>query len=337
MQYSNHNVSHFKLFKQCAVRNIRQILQRTMNLKALFLAATIFVSTAAMAQSTSAAGNGLQRNRIYTAVLSNVKYDKEEKKLDVGNTLGQIASAVINRSAVNISTETPESNANGVVAAILRGMTNTHRIRVTDGTGALDSGESQYDFVIDVMVTKAATTYTTNTVEKTFKDKDGKEYRKKVNVDNYKAHIDVTLCQKDTRTKEIVVSPKFVVNDYNGTGSKSQTMTNALTALSNKVSNYYRRIYPLYANIIEGAKAKKDKQKELYIDLGQAEGAYSGLHMTVYETKQVAGKEARQQLGVIKITEVQGDDISLCKVQKGGKDIKSAIDEGKTLLVVTTD
>lgn len=293
-----------------------------MDLKTLFLAVTLFVPAATFAQSTNAVGEEKQRNQVYSAVLSNVKYDRVEKKLDVGETLGQLANAVLNRSSVNVSTEMPESNANGVVAAILRGLTNTHRIRVTDATDVLVADENKYDFVIDVIVTKAATTYTTNTVEKIVKDKDGKEYRKRVNVDNYKGHIDVTLCQKDTRTKEIVASPKFVVDDLQGTESKSQAMSNALSYLSSKVSRYYRRTYPLTANIIEGVRAKKDKQKEIYIDLGETEGAYKDLHMVVYEIKQAAGKNARQQLGKVKITEVQGDDISLCKVQHGGKDIK---------------
>ncbi len=304
----------------------------------LALAATFFASAEAMAQDANATGGVQQRNRIYTAVVSDVKYDKaEKKKLDVGETLGQIASAVINRSSVNISTETPEDNANGVVAAVLRGLTNTHRLRVTDATGSPDPQESRYDFAIDLIVTKAATDYTTRTVERTMKDKDGKEYKKRVNVDCYKANIDVTLCQKDTRTNEILASPRFVVSDTQGQESKSKAMSDALGRIAWKVGSYYRRAYPLSANIVEGARAKKDKQKEIYIDLGSAEGAYSGLHMTVYESKTVAGSEARHQLGKIKVTEVQGDNISLCKVQKGGKDIKAAIDEGKTLTVVTTD
>ena len=59
--------------------------------------------------------------------------------------------------------------------------------------------------------------------------------------------------------------------------------------------------------------------------------------MAVYVEKQVAGKTARRQLGKVKILEVQGDEVSLCKVQNGSKDIKSALDEGMTLVVMTTD
>ena len=89
--------------------------------------------------------------------------------------------------------------------------------------------------------------------------------------------------------------------------------------------------------MLEGARDKKDKQKEVYIDLGSKEGAYEGLHMGVYTVKTIAGKEAKKQIGRLKIMEVLGDDISLCKVQSGGKDIKAALDAGETLVIQTTD
>mgnify|MGYP003563866355 CR=1 FL=1 len=38
-----------------------------------------------------------------------------------------------------------------------------------------------------------------------------------------------------------------------------------------------------------------------------------------------------------KIKDVMGDDISLCKVTSGGKNIKAALDEEQTVVAVTTD
>jgi hypothetical protein len=39
----------------------------------------------------------------------------------------------------------------------------------------------------------------------------------------------------------------------------------------------------------------------------------------------------------VKVSEVLGDDISLCKVKKGGKDIKAAFDEGKQMVAISAD
>ena len=91
------------------------------------------------------------------------------------------------------------------------------------------------------------------------------------------------------------------------------------------------------ANIIEGSTTKKDKQKEVYIDLGKAEGAFEGLHMYVYQVKKIAGREAKSQIGKLKIEAVEGDDISRCKVQSGGKDIKAAFDRGDAIVAISTD
>lgn len=300
-----------------------------MKLKSIFLVLTLFVSSIAAAQEA-------KRNKIYTAVLNNVQYERVEKKVDLGNALGQLASGFLNNRSVSINTETPFDNANGIAAAIINGLTWCHRLKVTDATNALNGlPNNKYDFVMDVKVSKAVTTTKTGTKNVTTKDKDGKVTTKTVNVTLYNAHLAVTVCQTDANTNQVEDSQNFVVTEEANTSSAA--VSAALTRLTQRVGRYYRHAYPLIANIIEGARAKKEKQKELYIDLGEAEGAEKDMHMTVYEVRQMAGKTARQQLGKVKILEVQGDDISLCKVQSGSKEIKTAIDEGKTLIVISTD
>ena len=119
--------------------------------------------------------------------------------------------------------------------------------------------------------------------------------------------------------------------------TSDQAVRDAIGKLSSRITIWLNNFRPLQASIIEGAAAKKDKQKEVYIDLGSSEGAFEGLHMGVYIVKTVAGREAKSQIGTLKIEAVEGDDISRCKVQSGGKDIKAAIDEGEKLLVISID
>lgn len=66
----------------------------------------------------------------------------------------------------------------------------------------------------------------------------------------------------------------------------------------------------------EAGEVKKDKQKEVFIDLGGANGVYKGLQFDVFHVKTIAGKKAHTMIGRLKIEEVQGDEISLCKVTK---------------------
>lgn len=101
------------------------------------------------------------------------------------------------------------------------------------------------------------------------------------------------------------------------------------------MADYYNAIFPLHASIIEAGEVKKDKQKEVFIDLGAANGAYKGVQFDVFLVKTVAGKEARTMIGRLKIEEVQGDEISLCKVTKGSDKIKNALDQGQTLMITS--
>ena len=73
----------------------------------------------------------------------------------------------------------------------------------------------------------------------------------------------------------------------------------------------------------------------MYIDLGADDGAYKGQQFDVLTVKTIAGKEARTLIGRLKIEEVEGDEISLCKVTKGSDKIKAALDEGENLMVVS--
>lgn len=60
-----------------------------------------------------------------------------------------------------------------------------------------------------------------------------------------------------------------------------------------------------------------------------------GQQFNVYILKNIAGREARQEIGRLKVEEVMGDDLSLCKVTRGEKEIKTALDKGETLVVIS--
>ena len=145
------------------------------------------------------------------------------------------------------------------------------------------------------------------------------------------------LTLKDAKTGEILANPSFKgqgtsASSYSTSG---KAILDALNGLSNRIAAWLNNYRPIRANIIEGGAAKKDKQKEVYIDLGSNEGAFEGLHMGVYIVKTVAGREAKSQIGKLKIEAVEGDDISRCKVQSGAKEIKAAIDDGEQLKVIS--
>lgn len=96
-----------------------------------------------------------------------------------------------------------------------------------------------------------------------------------------------------------------------------------------------RMAYPLRGHMLEKGfeKGKKQKLQEFYIDLGTMHRTFNNSYVDVYIVKRIAGRIARQYLGSGKVVEVEGEDISLCKVTKNGELIKQAFDRGAEIAV----
>ena len=268
-----------------------------------------------------AQGGGLRNMKVMIG-MNNLSYNKPEDK----GTLAKVLDALLTGEVSKDQSKYKDA----VRAAIVKGLSQSHRIIAIDGHLSKDEVEQPNALYIDGTVSNLSTTSKTDNYEV-----DGKtRYRT-----YYKALIGVTLHIKDAKTDEVVASPAFNLSQWDVSWIETQegAMMKALEKLSSTITDYCNKWLPLSANVLEGARDKKDKQKEVYIDLGAAEGAYEGLHMGVYTVKTIAGKEAKKQIGRLKIMEVLGDDISLCKVQVGGKDIKAALDAGETLIIQTTD
>lgn len=264
-----------------------------------------------------------ERNAKIVTVFNNVTYAQPETKASVGSVLGTLADVLVGNQVSQQHTNYTEA----VRASIVRGMSNSRRISLMDGTGM-----SNAQWYVDATISNVSTT----TKKEDYKDDKGKTHTRTY----YKATIGVTMHIKNASTNKIIYSPAFNISDYDCSWVESRegAINSALSSLASRVRKYFDIALPLEANIVEGAREKKDKQKEVYIDLGEStKGIYRGLHFGVYTTKTVAGKLAKKLVGKIKIIEVQGEDISLCKVQSGGKEIKAAIDAGEPILVTSLD
>ena len=267
------------------------------------------------------------RNRTYRITLGNVQSAHHNEKMSAGDAVGKVLSGVLTGKTEVQVTKYEEDVKN----AIIKGLSSAHRYRYNNGLLQLGDVGEEGNLMVDAVITNIQA----KSDSRTWKDKDGKTQI----TTSYKGIVEAMLTLKDAKTGEVVANPTF---SGSGMGSSSysdsdKAIRDAINRLSNRITEWLNKYSPLQANIIEGAAAKKDKQKEVYIDLGSSEGAFEGLHMGVYTVKTVAGHEAKSQIGKLKIEAVEGDDISRCKVQSGGKDIKAAIDAGEQLLVISID
>lgn len=273
------------------------------------------------AANSFAQENGL--NPIYSVNVADMQYRVVEKKTTVGSVLGTIAEAVAGQASDNNHAEMVPA----VNAAVKSAIGKVRRLTIAD-----NSQGGNYELTGEI--TRISTTTKVRTIE----SKDSKGNVTKRNVNEYESAVSVVVNLTNMSTGEVHT------NTFNGSAgiydyakTESAALNIAINEMRGRIINYYNSMFPLMANIIERGTEKKDKAKEMYIDLGSANGLYKGQRFTVYVVGKVANREIRSKVGRLKVSEVSGDDISLCKVTSGGKDIKKAFDDGRSLLVVNED
>lgn len=261
----------------------------------------------------------VEKNVFYKVAIGDFAYTPKEEKATVGNVLEAVANVFL----TGTSTKQQAQYADAVRASIVSGFGNVIRLNVVDGE--LDNLDNA--FFVDGVISNITATSKTEPSSK--KGKPDKKY--------YKSLISVNINLKDARTGEVVDSRTFSITDSDGSwmASAEKSVVYSLEKLSEKITTLYNHMFPLSATIIESGEVKKDKQKTVYIDLGTVYGAYKGLQFNIFESKTIAGKKANMKIGRLKIDKVLGDELSLCKVTKGEKQVKAALDNGITLTITS--
>lgn len=267
------------------------------------------------------------RNRTYNIYLGHVEYTHSDEKMSAGEAVGKVLTGVLTGQTSVEATK----YENDVRVAIVKGLAQAHRYHFLDEEVRGEDADEEGNLLVDAIITNIKAKSGANTTVLT-------KNSKVTPTTYYTGIVEVFLRVKDLKTEKMAdVSLKGMSSTNSTYSTQDGAIKNAISSLSAHITSWLNKQLPLNANIIEGANAKRDKQKEVYIDLGRGEGAYKGLHMGVFRVKTVAGREAQTQIGKLRIEEVEGDDISLCKIQSGGKDIKAAIEAGEELRVVSIE
>lgn len=266
------------------------------------------------------------RNSFPKVSVGDIRYvDKAHtKKQTVGSILTDLATTAVTGK----STTQHDEYAPSVREAIVKALSDVIRFRVIDGDFRSDELASN-DEALYVDGTINSITGTSQVSPSTVKDKPAEQ--------SYKVLINVTLNLKDARTDEAMDSHIFSMtdSDISWMTTVDKALNNAIDRLASRISEYYNHRYPLHGSIVERGEEKKDKQRTVYIDLGNNSRVEKGQQFNIYVLKSIAGREARQEIGRLKIEEVMGDDLSLCKVTKGEKEVKTALDQEKTLVIIS--
>ena len=239
--------------------------------------------------------------------------------------LGTVVGAVLDVLADQTTSEEP-GYSDALRASVIMALSNVRRFTVTDGLQAAPNDET--NIIVDGTINYISITRELKLAS-----------NKRDKIPQFYAQIGLTLNVKDAVTGTVINSQVFEVNKsgWSWVNSNDTAIKKALESLRKKIGKYYDTAYPYTAHILERGVEKKDKQKELYIDLGAIHGLQEGTHFDVYIIGSIGGKETRKQIGRLKVKSIEGDEVSLCKVSSGGKDIKAAIDAGQNLLIISTD
>lgn len=144
-----------------------------------------------------------------------------------------------------------------------------------------------------------------------------------------------------TLVAETVSLPKNFFDGLTKTVTKSVAYTEdaAVQNLSGDISNSVKKIvdknFPLEGTIEDIESVKKDAAETCYITLGSQDGISKKTKLEVKVEQKVGKRTALKPIGELEVESVQGVDISLCKVKKGGKEIKEAFDNEQKIIVVT--
>ncbi len=310
MRPKNWEIMNTKLYK-AGIQHCTHPLKRMMMLAVLLCCAI----------SLTAQEEQVERNQVYNIMLGTIRYTHHNEQLPPIGGAGSILKGVLTGTKSIQAVHHEEAARN----AIVRGLSNAYRWRLNERMAMYDdAGEG--DLVADGLITNIQV----SSESRSYKDKNGKVHI----TTEYKGLVEATVTMTNARTGEVVATPVFSDQSLSASDPE-RALSDAMNGLARRITSWLNQMMPLQANIIEGNAIKKNKQKKVYIDLGNREGGFSGLHMSVYVVKTVAGRDARQQIGKLKIETVQGDDISLCKVISGGKEIKTAIEAGEQLQVVS--
>lgn len=162
----------------------------------------------------------------------------------------------------------------------------------------------------------------------------------------YEATISLTLKVIDpktgtvTETTTITVPSGFI--DISTLTILAHSADEAVSAyakalIPKKLKKFINDAFPVEGKVLELAETKGKEVKTLYIDLGDNFGAKKKMKFDVREVRTVAGRTSRKVIGEVEIIDVEGEDISLCKVNKGGDKIKTAADAEIPLVVTSKD
>lgn len=153
----------------------------------------------------------------------------------------------------------------------------------------------------------------------------------------YTATINYTLKAINPNDGKLIASKTIKVGDEILNLKTYQTADEAAMGVAKDakrgVASFIEEAFPVTGTILEAGEVKKDEIKTAYVSVGNTAGVKKGNKFNICVERQIAGRTSHSVIGEAEIETVEGDDISLVKIKKGGKELKAAMDAGQTIVL----
>ncbi len=139
----------------------------------------------------------------------------------------------------------------------------------------------------------------------------------------------------DLTTGNSIAGERYNFSDYSAKSGDTydEAVVNTMSSVQNAVEKLVDAHFKVQTKILQIEETAGKKAKSLYINIGSSMGIEPGQIFLVYYTQNIAGVESRKEVGKISVKEVNGAEISLCRVANGGDQILELYNKGIELKV----
>ncbi len=125
----------------------------------------------------------------------------------------------------------------------------------------------------------------------------------------------------------------FIIYRNFGSSTKEEAITKACNNAKGKVVRFIQEAFPLYGRFLEVNQVKGRRVESFYINLGEINGLAKKDRFDVCIVREIAKRKSLKVIGECEVDTIEGDDISLCKVRTGHKELKAALDAGQEIVL----
>lgn len=150
----------------------------------------------------------------------------------------------------------------------------------------------------------------------------------------YTTHIYFSLKGFDIITGETLAADQY---DLMGIAKSPELAdASAISSVDDKMNKYINKNFPFETRILQLNEVKKKKLFDLYIHCGSYIGVKKGDTFLVYKLTSIAGITSKKEIGKLTVSEVEGEELSKCKVTKGNEEILNEFNSNPENLIVVS-